>query len=64
VGGKLQDPHVFVLFLSLTHTHKKKNSSLPEEALILNALSMVLTVSYIVVAYVIMKGEFTYQDIP
>jgi hypothetical protein len=59
VGGKLQDPRVFVSFLSLT----KKKSCLPEEALILNAVAMVLTASYIVVAYIIMKDDFTCQDI-
>lgn len=39
----------------------KKYSSLPEEALILNALAMVLTVSAIVVAYIIMKDDFKYR---
>jgi hypothetical protein len=39
-----------------------KNSCLPEEALILNALIMVLTVSD-VLAYIIMKDEIKYQDI-
>jgi hypothetical protein len=55
VGGKLQDPHIFVSFLSLT---PKINSCLPEEALILNSLAMVLTVSDTVVAYIIMKDDF------
>jgi hypothetical protein len=34
---------------------------LPEEALILNALAMVLTAGAIVVAYIIMKDDFKYR---
>jgi hypothetical protein len=42
-------------------TCRKKYSSLPEEALILNALAMVLTAGAIVVAYIIMKDDFKYR---
>jgi len=51
---------MYLSFLSLT---PKINSCLAEEALILNALTIVLAVSDTVVAYIIMKNDFTYQDI-
>jgi len=45
----------------IAFTYRKNYSSLPEEALIVNALAMVLTVSAIVVAYIIMKDDFKYR---
>jgi hypothetical protein len=41
--------------------HRAKYSSLPQEALIVNSLAMVLTVSAVVVAYIIMKDDFKYR---
>ena len=40
---------------------RKRYSSLPEEALILNALAMVITAGAGVVAYIIMKDDFKYR---
>jgi hypothetical protein len=45
----------------IVFTYRKKYSSLPEEALILNALAMVLTAGAVVVAYIIMKDDFKYR---
>jgi hypothetical protein len=45
----------------IAFTYRNTYSKLPEEALILNSLAMVLTVSAIVVAYIIMKDDFKYQ---
>jgi len=45
----------------IAFTCRKKYSSLPEEALILNSLAMVLTTGAIVVAYIIMKDDFKYR---
>ncbi|PSN31400.1 hypothetical protein C0J52_24314 [Blattella germanica] len=44
-------------------TMGKTYSSLPEEALVVNALAMALTASAIVVAYICLKDDFKYRDI-
>jgi len=59
-GRKVTRP-LCICAISFTYTQKK--SCLPEEALILNAVAMVHTVSDNVLAYIIMKDHLTYQDI-
>jgi hypothetical protein len=52
---------VYCICVVIVFTCRKKYSLLGEEALILNALAMVLTAGAVVVAYIIMKDDFKYR---